>query len=175
MVFENMNNPKISRLRVLGIDPGIGRCGWGMIEIQNSKIKMQSCGCIETSPKEEVSQRLKRIHEEILRIIKTYKPDVLAIEELFFNTNAKTAFVVGQARGVILLAASENNLAISIYTPLQVKMALTGYGRAEKAQVGKMVKILLLLKEVPKPDDTADALAIAITHALSHKLSQISK
>jgi crossover junction endodeoxyribonuclease RuvC len=162
-------------MRILGIDPGIGRCGWGVIEIQNSKIKMQNCGCIETSPKKSVEKRLEEIHNEISKLIKTYSPDALAIEELFFNTNAKTAFVVGQARGVILLAAAEHNLEIAIYTPLQVKLALTGYGRAEKLQVGQMVKTLLNLKEVPKPDDTADGLAIAITHAFSNKFSKFGK
>ncbi len=160
---------------ILGIDPGIGRCGWGVIEVQNSKLKMQDCGCIETSSKKSVQDRLREIHEQVLEIIKTYQPDALSIEELFFNTNAKTAFVVGEARGVILLAAAEHNLNISIYTPLQVKMALTGYGRAEKAQIGKMVKVLLSLKQVPKPDDTADALAIAITHAFSNKLLKLAK
>ncbi|MGA2911792.1 MAG: crossover junction endodeoxyribonuclease RuvC [Candidatus Levyibacteriota bacterium] len=156
-------------MRILGIDPGIGRCGWGVLEYRNSKLEVRGFGCIETSPKKNVQDRLKQIHEEISNIIKQYKPEVLSIEELFFNTNAKTAFVVGQARGVILLAAAQNNLEIAIYTPLQVKLALTGYGRAEKPQVGQMVKTLLSLKEVPKPDDTADGLAIAIAHAFSAK------
>jgi crossover junction endodeoxyribonuclease RuvC len=158
-------------MKILGIDPGIGRCGWAVIEAQAAKYKAQSFGCIETSPKKETPERLKEIYAEISKLIKTYEPDALAIEELFFNTNAKTAFVVGQARGVILLAAAQNNLEIAIYTPLQVKMALTGYGHAEKSQVGKMVKSLLALKEVPKPDDTADALAIALTHAFSAKMN----
>jgi crossover junction endodeoxyribonuclease RuvC len=162
-------------MRILGIDPGIGRCGWGVVEAQGSKLGVQGYGCIETSPKKEIPLRLKEIYEEISKIIKTHKPDALAIEELFFNTNAKTAFIVGQARGVILLAAAKNNLLISIYTPLPVKMALTGYGHAEKNQVGKMVKALLVLKDVPKPDDTADALAIALTHAFSSKFSKLAK
>jgi crossover junction endodeoxyribonuclease RuvC len=156
-------------MRILGIDPGIGRCGWGVIDIESSKLKVIKFGCIETSPKKSVQDRLMEIHKEITKIIKTHKPEVLSIEELFFNNNAKTAFVVGQARGVILLAAAENNLEVGIYTPLQVKMSLTGYGRAEKPQVGQMVKVLLKLKEIPKPDDTADGLAIAITHAFSAK------
>jgi crossover junction endodeoxyribonuclease RuvC len=156
-------------MKVLGIDPGIARCGWGIIEVKDSKLKVIKYGCVETSSKKEVSVRLKEIFEEISKIIKKYKPDEFSIEELFFNTNAKTAFVVGQARGVILLAAAQNNLNIGIYTPLQVKIALTGYGRAEKTQVGKMVKAILSLKEVPKPDDTADALAVAITHAFTAK------
>src|ERR1035437_8157297 len=156
-------------MRILGIDPGIGRCGWGVVDAQNSKYKAQSFGCIETSPKKEIPDRLQEIYAGVSKIIKTYKPDALSIEELFFNTNAKTAFVVGQARGVILLAAAQENLEIAIYTPLQVKMSLTGYGRAEKSQIGKMVKTLLNLKEIPKPDDTADALAVALAHAFSNK------
>jgi crossover junction endodeoxyribonuclease RuvC len=158
-------------MKILGIDPGIARCGWGVLEARNSKLEVKGFGCIETSPKKAVEKRLEEIYSEISKLIKTYSPDALAIEELFFNTNAKTAFVVGQARGVILLAAAQNNLKIGIYTPLQVKMALTGYGRAEKPQVGQMVKVLLNLKEIPKPDDTADALAIAITHAFTMKIT----
>ncbi len=162
-------------MRILGIDPGIGRCGWGIIEFQSSKLKVVKFGCIETSSKKEVPERLKEIHNIISNLIKVYKPDSLSIEELFFNTNAKTAFVVGQARGVILLAASQSKLNIAIYTPLQVKMALTGYGRAEKEQIGKMVKTLLNLKEIPKPDDTADALAVALAHAFSSKFTKFTK
>src|SRR3989344_1512946 len=154
---------------ILGIDPGIARCGWGAIESQKSKVKSQKYGCIETEAGVKTEKRLKNIYDLITKIIKDYKPDVLAIEELFFNTNAKTAFAVGQARGVVLLAAAENNVSIAIYTPLQVKIAVTGYGRAEKNQVGQMVKVLLKLKEIPKPDDVADALAVALTHAFTNK------
>ncbi len=154
---------------ILGIDPGIGRCGWGVVEVQSSKLKVKSFGCIETPPSMEVSQRLAEIHRDILSLIKKYSPDALAVEELFFNTNAKTAFVVGQARGVVLLAGAESKIKNYIYTPLQVKIAVTGYGRAEKEQVGKMIKTILNLKTVPKPDDTADALAIAVTHAFSYR------
>ena len=162
-------------MRVLGIDPGIGRCGWGVIEVQHSKFKVLGYGCIETSPKKEISKRLEEVYSQITEIIEKYSPDALSIEELFFNTNAKTAFVVGQARGVILLAASQRNLEIAIYTPLQVKMSITGYGRAQKDQIGQMVKVLLKLKSIPKPDDTADALAIALTHAFSAKMAKLSK
>jgi crossover junction endodeoxyribonuclease RuvC len=156
-------------MRILGIDPGIGRCGWGVIDFEKGKFSTLNYGCIETSPKKTVGERLEEVYSEISKLIKKYSPQVLSIEELFFNNNAKTAFVVGQARGVILLAAAQGKLEIAIYTPLQVKLALTGYGRAEKPQVGQMVKVLLNLKEVPKPDDTADGLAIAITHAFSSK------
>jgi len=162
-------------MKILGIDPGIGKCGWAVIDFQASKVKVLGFGCIETSPKKEISKRLEEVYEEISKIIQKYSPEALSIEELFFNTNAKTAFVVGQARGVILLAASQKNLEISIYTPLQVKIAITGYGRAEKDQIGKMVKTILNLKEIPKPDDTADALAIALTHAFSAKIAKLSK
>lgn len=155
---------------ILGIDPGIARCGWGVIEIQGSILKVLNYGCIETPSSMEVSLRLAVIYKEISKLIKKYSPQDLAVEELFFNTNAKTAFVVGQARGVILLAGAENKLTNHIYTPLQVKIAVTGYGRAEKAQVGKMVKTILKLKEIPKIDDTTDALAIALTHAFSRKM-----
>lgn len=157
-------------MRVLGIDPGIARTGWGIIEVQSSEFKVQSYGCIETSSKDDVQNRLKKIHSEVLKIIKIYSPDEMAVEEIFFNTNAKTAFVVGQARGVILLAGAQKNLSIDIYTPLQVKIAVTGYGRAEKSQIGKMVKTILNLKTVPKPDDTADALAVGLTHLFSIRM-----
>ncbi|MBI4079482.1 MAG: crossover junction endodeoxyribonuclease RuvC [Candidatus Levybacteria bacterium] len=155
---------------ILGIDPGIGRMGWGIIQIQNSKFKIQNYGCVETKAGLPIEKRLKKIHGELIEIIRKHKPEVLAIEELFFGTNAKTAFVVGQARGVVLLTAAEKNIPVVTYTPLQVKIALTGYGRAEKAQIGQMVKVLLKLDTIPKPDDTADALAIALAHAFSRKM-----
>ena len=159
-------------MKILGIDPGIARCGWGVIEADGSRLKVLGYGCVETNSKKEVSRRLKEIHKEITEIIAKYSPQCLSVEELFFNTNTKTAFVVGQARGVVLLAASQKNLPVFIYTPLQVKVAVTGYGRAEKNQVGSMIKTLLSLKESPKPDDTADALAVAITHAFSGKMAK---
>jgi crossover junction endodeoxyribonuclease RuvC len=157
-------------MTILGIDPGIARCGWGIIEIQNSKLKVKNYGCIETPSSMEVPLRLAVIYKEISKLIKQYSPEEMAVEELFFNTNAKTAFVVGQARGVVLLAGAEHQLKNYIYTPLQVKIAVTGYGRAEKAQVGKMVQTILSLEKIPKLDDTTDALAIALTHAFSRKM-----
>ncbi|MBI2028634.1 MAG: crossover junction endodeoxyribonuclease RuvC [Candidatus Levybacteria bacterium] len=156
-------------MRILGIDPGIARTGWGTIEIQNSKFKIQNYGCIETSAKLDSSERLKQIYVNLTDIIERHKPDILVVEELFFNTNAKTAFIVGQARGVILLAAAQKNISIATYTPLQVKVAITGYGRGDKAQIGRMVKTILKLKEIPKPDDITDALAVALTHAFTKK------
>lgn len=160
-------------MRILGIDPGIARTGWAVVDGTSSKVKAIAYGCIETKASSDTSKRLAAIHKEVLSIIKKYSPETLAIEELFFNTNAKTAFVVGQARGVILQAAEQKLLPNFIYTPLQVKIAITGYGRAEKDQVGKMVKTLLSLKEMPKLDDTSDALAVAITHCFSYNSRRI--
>lgn len=160
-------------MRILGIDPGIGRTGWGVIEVQGAKLKVQSYGCIETPVGMDMEKRLQALYEQLTTIIKAEEPDALGIEDLFFNTNAKTALVVGQARGVVLLTASQNNLSLGVYTPLQVKIAVTGYGRAEKGQVGQMVKTILKLDKIPKPDDTADALAIAITHAFSYKTAKL--
>ncbi len=163
-------------MRILGIDPGIARTGWGVIEeIKNLKLKIKNYGCIETSSKKKTEERLADIYAEILNLIDKYKPDAIAVEELFFNTNAKTAFVVGQARGVVLLAGAQKTIEIGAYTPLQVKIAISGYGRAEKAQVGKMVKTILNLKEIPKPDDTADALAVGLTHLFSRKVSSYDR
>ena len=161
-------------MKILGIDPGIGRTGWGVIEVQSAKCKVQSFGCIETSMKLPLEKRLQEIHAEISRIINEESPNALAIEELFFQNNAKTAMVVGQARGVVLLAAAQHGLSVGEYTPLEVKVAVAGYGKAEKAQVGQMVKTLLKLQAIPKPDDTADALAIAITHAFAYKGKALS-
>lgn len=160
---------------ILGIDPGIGRCGWGVVESEKSKFKALSFGCIETSPRKDQPQRLSEIYEKVSETIKKYKVEALSIEDLFFNTNAKTVFSVGQARGVVLLAASQKNIPVFVYTPLQVKVAVTGYGRAEKGQIGKMVKAILNLTEIPKPDDTTDALAIALTHAFSSKFGNLTK
>ena len=157
-------------MRIIGIDPGIGRTGWGIIEVQGANFKVQNYGCIETSKDTLLENRLQELYEKITAILATDNPDAFAVEELFFNTNAKTAMVVGQARGVTLLAAAQKHIPISVYTPLQVKIAVTGYGRAEKNQVGQMVKTILKLDAIPKPDDTADALAIAVTHAFTMKM-----
>ncbi len=154
-------------MKILGIDPGLGRMGWGVIEVQRNNIEAEKYGCIETANHLPVEQRLAEIYYKLQAILNNEKPDAIALEELFFNTNAKTAFIVGQARGIVLLLAAQHNLSVGIYTPLQVKIALTGYGRAEKSQIGQMVKILLHLNKIPKPDDTTDALAIALTHAFT--------
>lgn len=158
-------------MRILGIDPGIARMGWGIIQVESSTLRVQNYGCFETPSTDETPARLKSLYNHMLTLIREYKPHALAVEELFFNTNAKTAFVVGQARGVVLLCGALNNLKVTTFTPLQVKIALTGYGRAEKSQVGQMVKTILKLEKIPHPDDTADALAVALTFAFSNKLS----
>jgi crossover junction endodeoxyribonuclease RuvC len=155
---------------ILGIDPGIGRTGWGIIETEHAKLKPRNFGCIETHKTTVGEKRLQELYEQIVLIIRVEKPDAIAIEELFFNTNVSTALIVGQARGVILLAAAQHNIPLAAYTPLQVKMAVTGYGRADKKQVGHMIKTILKLSSIPTPDDTADALAIALTHAFSGKM-----
>jgi crossover junction endodeoxyribonuclease RuvC len=160
----------MQKMRILGIDPGIGRTGWGIIDVQSTKLTVQSFGCIETEVNGELKDRILVLYEALKEIIEREKLTAVAVEELFFQNNAKTAMAVGQARGVVLLLAAQNNLPLAIYTPLQVKVATTGYGKAEKAQVGQMVKTILKLALVPKPDDTADALAIAITHAFSAKM-----
>jgi len=141
-----------------------------LIEKRGNKIKMVNCGSIKTSSRDDFIERLKIIHQELLKIIKKYKPDVVAVEQLFFCKNVKTALLVGQARGVCLMTIAEQRLPIYEYTPLQIKQALTSYGRADKNQLGQMVKLLLGLKVVPRPDDAADALAVAITCTNSERL-----
>ncbi len=160
-------------MRILGVDPGIARTGWGIIDVNSGRMQVVDFGCIETGAKKETQVRLLEIKNELLALIDTHQPDVMAVEELFFNTNAKTALIVGQARGVILLCGAEKNLPLFVYTPLQVKIAITGYGRAEKNQVGQMIRMLLKLPEVPKPDDVADALAIAATYAFSAAMKRV--
>ena len=152
-------------MKILGIDPGTATTGWGLVNFENGKLKAESCGCILTPAKQNQAKRLDHIFSELQKIIKRTKPDVVAIEKLFFINNIKTAMTVGEARGVCLLASEQAGASIYEYTPLQVKQALTGYGKAEKKQIQMMVKTILKLKETPKPDDMADALAIAITHA----------
>ena len=149
---------------ILGIDPGLAIVGWGVVEYKNSKFKTLGYGAITTPKEMKTEQRLKKIYDDLAEIIKKYRPDHVAIEELFFNTNITTGIRVSEARGVVLLSARKHGLEIAEYTPLQAKQAVVGYGRAEKKQVMEMVRQLLNLKAVPKPDDTADALAIAICH-----------
>lgn len=152
-------------MRILGIDPGTATVGWGVIEIETGTPVVIASGHISTPKEMPLSQRLYEISRDIREILSLYQPSEAGVEELFFFKNQKTVISVAQARGAILLTLEENNVSIFGYTPLQVKQALTNYGRADKAQVQQMVKALLKLKEIPKPDDTADALAIALCHA----------
>lgn len=153
---------------ILGIDPGFAITGYGIIEKTGSKFKYITHGAITTNAGTEFCKRLEITHKELDKIIKKYNPDLFSIEELFFAKNTKTGINVAQSRGVIILTALQNKLPIFEYTPLQIKQAITGYGRADKNQIQQMVKLLLNLKEIPKPDDAADALAIAITCANSY-------
>ena len=156
-----------SGLIILGIDPGYAIVGWGVIEYSGSKFRTLGYGSIQTPAGLPIVDRLEMIYRGMNEIIEKYKPDGMAVEELFFNTNTTTAIAVAEARGIILLSARLCGVEIGEYTPLQVKQAVVGYGRAEKKQVISMVTSLLGLKEPPKPDDTADALAVAVCHAHS--------
>ena len=147
---------------ILGIDPGIADTGYGIIEVDGSKLKCIEYGSIRTRANTALSKRLKKLYSDLDNIIKKHQPDVIGVEELFFCNNVKTALIVGQARGVVLLCAEQHALILKEFTPLQVKQAVSSYGQASKMQVQKMVKILLNLKVLPKPDDAADALAVAI-------------
>jgi crossover junction endodeoxyribonuclease RuvC len=159
-------------VRILGIDPGIAIVGFGVIDKEGSKLTPVQYGAIQTDSKTEAFIRLKQVYETMGELIERYKPDAVAIEKLFFNRNVTTAFAVAEARGVLILAGVQRGLPVSEYTPLQVKQAIVGYGRAEKKQVQEMVRIFLKLSAVPKPDDVADALAVAICHAHSYVLTQ---
>lgn len=156
----------------LGIDPGTARVGYGIIKKEAGRLECIEYGCITTDKNMPFPERLEHIYKEVKSLIKKYKPDKFAIEDLYFFKNQKTAFTVGQARGAIILAAQEEKLPISEPTPLQVKQAVSGYGQATKDQVQKMVKLILKLCELPKPDDAADALAIAIYCANNMDLKQ---
>ncbi|MBN3525691.1 crossover junction endodeoxyribonuclease RuvC [Paenibacillus apiarius] len=166
-------------MRILGIDPGIAIVGFGFVDKQGSKVVPVQYGSIQTEATTAPEIRLLQVFEAAEQLLDKYKPDAMAVEKLFFNRNVTTAFSVGQARGVIILAAAKRGISIAEYTPMQVKQAVVGYGKAEKKQVQEMVRIFLKLKEVPKPDDVADALAVAICHAhssgLNDKLNGVSR
>lgn len=157
-------------MRILGIDPGTGILGFGVIEADKNRAQLVDAGVIRTPAKEDDAVRLQTIFEEITDIIVQSKPEVMSVEKLFFAQNVTTAMTVAQARGVVLLAGQQAGLEIHEYTPLQIKQALTGYGRAEKKQIQEMVRVILKLKIAPKPDDCADALAAAITHSMTMRL-----
>ncbi|WP_130806751.1 crossover junction endodeoxyribonuclease RuvC [Senegalia massiliensis] len=160
-------------MRIFGIDPGIAIVGYGVIDYKGNNFKVVDYGVITTPASMSPQQRLKKVYDELTNILIEYKPDAVAIEELFFNKNVKTAIQVGQARGVEILAVMNQNIDLFEYTPLQVKQGVVGYGRAKKKQVQEMVKMLLNLKEIPKPDDAADALAVAISHAHSGQFDKL--
>ncbi len=158
---------------ILGIDPGFAITGYAFLKIETpgNKITVLDCGCIKTSASQPLSERLFIIYEKITELIKKNKPDKMAMEKIFFARNIKTAMAVSEARGAISLMAGQYHLPLIELTPLQVKQALTGYGQATKQQIQKMVKIVLKLKEIPRPDDVADALAIALTASMTKNFS----
>ena len=150
---------------VLGIDPGTARLGYGLVERQGSALAMLDYGCLETIDDRPLAQRLLIIHEGIDDLIRTYRPEAVGVERLFFNKNVQTAMAVGQARGVVLLVAAQHGLPVLEYGPHEVKLAVTGYGRAPKEQVQRMVQLVLSMEQLPRPDDAADALAVAVCTA----------
>jgi crossover junction endodeoxyribonuclease RuvC len=157
-------------MRILGIDPGTGILGFGVIDVQGDKAQLVDAGVIRTPVKQDDAIRLVTIFEELTDIIVQNKPTIMSVEKLFFAQNVTTAMSVAQARGVVLLCGQQAGLMIHEYTPLQIKQAITGYGRADKKQMQEMVRVILQLQEVPKPDDCADALAAAICHSMTMRL-----
>ncbi len=158
---------------ILGIDPGFAITGYGVVKYEGNKFSVIDYGAVTTPAGMEMPNRLLALNEGLEKVIEKFRPDFISVEELFFNKNIKTALNVGHGRGVVLLTAAKSGIPVFEYTPLQVKQAVVGYGRAEKAQVQQMVKVLLNLPAIPKPDDVADALAIAICHGHSHKMNII--
>lgn len=158
-------------MRILGIDPGIAIVGFGFVDKVGSKVTPVQYGCIQTEAHTPEGERLQQVYEGMTQLIDKYKPEAVAFEKLFFNRNVTTAMSVSQARGVLILAAVQRGLPIAEYTPMQVKQAIVGYGKAEKKQVQEMVRMFLKLQSIPKPDDVADALAVAICHAHSYALN----
>ncbi|MBC7315614.1 MAG: crossover junction endodeoxyribonuclease RuvC [Chloroflexi bacterium] len=149
---------------VLGLDPGLATTGYGLVQGEGRSLRAVAYGVLKTPANLPVAERLALLHQALLDLLAEYRPQAAAVEELFFSTNARTAIVVGEARGVILLTLAQAQVPITEYTPLQVKQAITGYGQAEKAQMQQMVRLLLNLEHLPQPDDAADALAVAICH-----------
>jgi crossover junction endodeoxyribonuclease RuvC len=157
---------------VLGIDPGTARTGYGVVSREGSTLRLVDFGCFETIDDRALGARLLLIHEAVTDLIETWSPEAVGVERLFFNKNVQTAFAVGQARGVVLLAAAQHGLPVFEHGPHEVKLAVTGYGRASKDQVARMVQVLLAMTELPRPDDAADALAVAVctAHAWSPRV-----
>ena len=163
-------------MRILGIDPGFAILGYGVVDMIGNRFKTCGYGAVTTAADMLMPDRLKSLYSQLMDLIGEYQPDAAAVDSLFFNKNTKTALLVGQARGVALLACANSGLSICEYTPLQIKQGLVGYGRAEKKQIQQMVRVILNLNETPKPDDAADALAAAICHGHSagtmHRMAQ---
>jgi crossover junction endodeoxyribonuclease RuvC len=162
-------------MRVIGIDPGTATTGYGVIEETGGRLILVTYGTICTPAKQPMPERLLELHNQLITLLALHAPDTAAVESLFFQKNVRTAISVGQARGVTLLAIAERSVPVGEYTPLQVKQAVTGYGAAEKRQVQLMVRTLLGLAEEPKPDDAADALAVAICHAHAYKILRLTE
>jgi crossover junction endodeoxyribonuclease RuvC len=154
-------------VRILGIDPGTGILGFGVIDVDRGQATLVDAGVIRTPVKEDDAVRLLTIYEELQEIIALHKPTSMSVERLFFARNVTTAMTVSQARGVVLLCGMQGGMTIAEYTPMQIKQAVTGYGKADKKQIQEMVRVILKLKEIPRPDDAADALAAAITHSMT--------
>lgn len=154
-------------MRILGIDPGTGILGFGIIDTLRGKVQLVDAGVIRTPVHEDDAVRLLTIYEELTELIAQNKPQMMSVEKLFFARNVTTAMTVAQARGVVLLCGQQAGLQLAEYTPMQIKQAITGYGRADKKQMQEMVRVHLQLKEIPRPDDAADALAAAITHSMN--------
>lgn len=160
---------------ILGVDPGLATVGWGVIETDSHRHRLLQYGTLNTGAKETLPIRLRSIYEGFMELIEIFHPDHIAVEELFFARNVTTALSVGSARGVILVAAVRHTENLFEYTPMQIKQAVVGYGKADKQQVQSMVKLLLSMEKIPSPDDAADALAVAITHAHSVKSQSMFK
>jgi crossover junction endodeoxyribonuclease RuvC len=161
------------QVRILGIDPGLAQTGYGVVDHSSQQSRLVACGCITTRADEEMAQRLRQIHDKLAEVIRTWNPEVAAIENLYFCTNVRTAISVAQGRGVCILATATAQIPLAEYTPLQIKLAVAGYGKATKQQVEKMVRALLCLPAIPGTSHEADALAVALCHAHSHKFKSL--
>ena len=162
-------------MRILGIDPGLGTMGWGVIDTDGVKHRLIQYGAILTQPGQPLPQRLRAIFKGVSQLMETFQPEDVAFEELFFSKNITTGMAVSAARGVALVAVAEKTDNLFEYTPMQIKQAITGYGKADKHQIQMMVRLMLSMNETPRPDDAADALAVAITHANSMRAGQLFK
>jgi len=160
-------------MRIMGIDPGLAHTGFGIIDFLGSESRLLTSGDITTTPDEALAQRLRRIHDELAALIREWQPEAVAVESLFFCTNVRTAIAVAQARGVALLATAASGVAVHEYTPLEIKLAVAGYGKATKEQIKKMVRAILGIRELPRTSHAADALAVALCHAHSQRFQRI--